>query len=488
MPLWYVVRGADIWAWTYAKSQKVRNLERDPRATLQIETGETYDQLRGVMFETTARAAPRHRRGGGARRRDPRPLRRRRRLGARSTRRSLAQARKRVGLRFVVERVASWDHRKLGGTYYGPSRRLRIAMPALKGLILSGGKGTRLRPITHTSAKQLVPVANRPVLFYAIQAMADAGIEEVGIIIAPETGDEIREVTGDGAQFGVRITYIVQDEPAGPGPRRAHRRALPRRRAVRHVPGRQPAAGRDRGPRARLRRARARRPHPAHRGARPRELRRGRAPGRRRRAAGREARRSRAPTWRSSGVYMFTACGPRRRPGDQALGPRRARDHRRDPAPGGQRACASTRTSSRAGGRTPGAWRTCWPPTGWSWTPSATRVDGELVDSQVDGRVIVEAGARLERSSVRGPAIIGAGAHLTDAYIGPYTAVGEDCVIANAEVEHSILLAGCRGPRPRRAHGVLAAGAQRQDRPRRPPAARLPVHGGRQLRDRDPLS
>src|SRR5450759_2641688 len=88
-------------------------------------------------------------------------------------------------------------------------------MEPLKGLILSGGKGTRLRPITHTSAKQLVPVANKPVLFYGIEAMAEAGIEEVGIIIAPETGPEIEAAAGDGSRFGVRISYIVQDEPLG---------------------------------------------------------------------------------------------------------------------------------------------------------------------------------------------------------------------------------------------------------------------------------
>src|SRR4029077_19132616 len=67
----------------------------------------------------------------------------------------------------------------------------------------------------HTSAKQLVPVANKPVLFYGIQAMAQAGIKQIGIIIAPETGDEIRAAAGDGHQFGVSLTYIVQSEPAG---------------------------------------------------------------------------------------------------------------------------------------------------------------------------------------------------------------------------------------------------------------------------------
>src|SRR3981081_4851626 len=89
-------------------------------------------------------------------------------------------------------------------------------MNELKGLILWGGKAPRLRPTPHTSAKQLVPVANKPVLFYGIEAMAEAGIEEVGIIIAPETGPEIEQAAGDGSRFGVRSTYILPDQPLGP--------------------------------------------------------------------------------------------------------------------------------------------------------------------------------------------------------------------------------------------------------------------------------
>lgn len=84
----------------------------------------------------------------------------------------------------------------------------------MKGLILSGGEGTRLRPITHTSAKQLIPVANKPVLFYAMEAMREAGIREVGIIVG-QTKDEIKAAIGDGGQWGVKVTYIEQEAPLG---------------------------------------------------------------------------------------------------------------------------------------------------------------------------------------------------------------------------------------------------------------------------------
>ncbi len=116
MPLWYVVRDDEVWAWTYGKSQKVRNLERDPRATLQIEDGRRYEELRGVMIEARTELQ-----------RDPvvvaeLGLDLLARYGGEAITPEIeagirAQAAKRVGLRFVPERTTSWDHRKLGGTY-----------------------------------------------------------------------------------------------------------------------------------------------------------------------------------------------------------------------------------------------------------------------------------------------------------------------------------------------------------------------------------
>ena len=84
----------------------------------------------------------------------------------------------------------------------------------MKGLILSGGRGTRLRPITHTSAKQLVPVSNKPILFYGIEALRDAGIVDIGIVVG-DTKEEIKAAVGDGSIWGVKITYIEQKEPLG---------------------------------------------------------------------------------------------------------------------------------------------------------------------------------------------------------------------------------------------------------------------------------
>jgi glucose-1-phosphate thymidylyltransferase len=313
-------------------------------------------------------------------------------------------------------------------------------MERLKGLILSGGRGTRLRPITHTSAKQLVPVANRPVLFYGIEAMADAGIEEVGIIIAPETGDEIREATGDGSAFGVRITYIVQDEPAGLA--HAVLTAEPFLGAdpfVMYLGDNLLQGGIDdlvsafraNGPDALILLTPV--PDPEHFGVA--EL-----DGDRVVALAEKPAQPRT-NLALVGVYMFTSL---------------IHDAARaiDPSPRGELEITDAIQYLVDSGRRvePHVVKGWWKDTGrledmleanrLVLDTIVNRMDGEMVDSQCDGRVVIEAGAKLERSTVRGPAVIGARAHLIDAYVGPYSAIGEDCVIERAEVEHSILLAG----------------------------------------------
>ncbi len=313
-------------------------------------------------------------------------------------------------------------------------------MEDLKGLILSGGKGTRLRPITHTSAKQLVPVANKPVLFYGIEAMAAAGIERVGIIIAPETGDEIKAAAGDGSRFGVQLTYILQDEPLG----LAHavltaEPFLGDSPFVMYLGDNLLQGGisdlvqafRTGNPDALILLTPVR--DPENYGVA--ELSHG--------SVVRLVEKPQQPETDLAlvGVYMFTpivheAAKAIRPSGRGELEITDAIQHLVD-------------QGRRVDPHIVKGW---WKDTGQLEDMLAanrlvldtisTRVEGELIDSQVDGRVIIDAGARLERTSVRGPAIIGAGAQLTDCYVGPYTAIGEGCLIKNAEVEHSILLAG----------------------------------------------
>src|SRR3954452_20455737 len=306
-------------------------------------------------------------------------------------------------------------------------------MQPLKGLILSGGKGTRLRPITHTSAKQLVPVANKPVLFYGIEAMAEAGIEEVGIIIAPETGGEIREAAGDGSQFGVRIHYIEQEAPLG----LAHavltaEPFLGDSPFVMYLGDNLLRNGivalvdtfRTEQPDALILLTPV--PDPEHYGVA--EL-----DGENRVARLVEKPKEPKTNLALVGVYMFTPSifGAAKAIQPSGRGELEITDAIQHLVDSGMRV-------------DPHIVHGWWKDTGQVQDMLEAnhlilddvqeRVEGELIDSRVEGRVIVEPGARLERSTVRGPAIIGAGAVLMDAYIGPYTSVGPCVRIEKAEI------------------------------------------------------
>ena len=323
----------------------------------------------------------------------------------------------------------------------------------MKGLILSGGAGTRLRPITHTSAKQLVPVANKPILFYGIEDMARAGIEEIGIVVG-ETRDEIVAAVGDGSRFGVRVTYLPQAEPLG----LAHAvliaadflgdddfvmylgdnllrqgigtfvEAFERDRRAAAAP----ALGAEvDAPSAQILLAHV--ADPERFGVA--EL----------NDSGEVVRLVEKPPVPPSdlalvGVYLFDrsiheavrAISPSAR-GELEITDaiqwlidhgRRVRHEVVDgwwidtgklaPLLEGNRLILETITS---------------------------RVDGTVdSDSRLEGRVVIEEGAMLINSTVRGPAIVGRDTVVRDSYIGPYTSVYFGCEILNTEIEHSVVL------------------------------------------------
>jgi len=318
----------------------------------------------------------------------------------------------------------------------------------MKGLILSGGAGTRLRPITHTSAKQLVPIANKPILFYGIEAMAKAGIREIGIIIG-ETGKEIRAAVGDGSQFGVQVTYIPQDAPLG----LAHcvliaHDFLGDEDFVMYLGDNMLEQGLNEFVD---------------------EF-----------EAARKAGGPHAPTAqillchvddpRQFGVAEVTAEGhvvrlvekPQNPPSDLALVgvylfDKTINDAVRaiKPSPRGELEITDAiqwivEQGYVVNHKVLEGW---WIDTGKKdpllecnrlvLEVLEPRNEGDVdTASQIEGRVVIEKGAVVRNSRIRGPVVIGAGSVIDHAYIGPYTSLGRNCKVEHSEMEHSVVLDG----------------------------------------------
>ena len=309
----------------------------------------------------------------------------------------------------------------------------------MKGLILSGGKGTRLRPITFTSAKQLVPVANKPILFFGIEALAASGIRQIGIVVG-ETHQEIRDAVGDGRRFGVEVTYLQQEAPLG----LAHAVLIAREymagepfvmylgdnlirerlaplvdRFVREKPSAQIFL--------------AHVPHPEQFGVAELE-------------GDRVVRLIEKPKRPPSdlalvGVYMFDASV------FEAVTAIR-------PSARGELEITDAIQWLIDHGRTvrPHIISGWWKDTGKledmleanriildSLEP---RIEGSVEESEINGKVVIEPGAKVVHSTIRGPAVIGRGAIVEHAYVGPFTSIGDGVVIRSSEIEHSIVLEG----------------------------------------------
>lgn len=312
----------------------------------------------------------------------------------------------------------------------------------MKGLILSGGKGTRLRPLTYTRAKQLMPVANKPILFYGIEALAAAGIHDIGIIVG-ETKDEVKEAVGDGSRWGAKITYIEQPEPLG----LAHavftaRPFLQNTPFVMYLGDNLLKNGissliddfRKSKPNSQILLASV--PNPEQFGVA--ELENNRV------IRLEEKPKKPRSNWALVGVYMF--------------------DHHifeteavlKPSWRGELEITDAIQYLINAGYRVePYIVEGWWKDTGkLEDMLEANRLiletlhgknEGEVdAASRIDGRVEIGKGAKVIGSTIRGPAIIGEDAVIDHAFIGPFTSIQDQCEIRHSEIQHSIMLRGSK--------------------------------------------
>jgi len=307
----------------------------------------------------------------------------------------------------------------------------------LKGLVLSGGRGTRLRPITHTHAKQLIPVANKPILFYGIEAIRDAGITDIGIIVG-DTWKEIQEEAGDGTRFGVKITYIRQEAPLG----LAHavltaEEFLGNEPFVMYLGDNIIKNGirdlvddfRSKMPNAQILLARV--PNPSQFGVA--ELRDGKV--------SRLEEKPKVP--RSDlalvGVYMFDSNIFR---AAKAITPSWRNEL--------EITDAIQWLVDQKYEVVPHIVNGWWKDTGKLedmleanriiLDTLEERIEGELdAASSIQFKVVIEPGARILNSVIRGPAIIGRDTRIENSYVGPFTSIYFGCTIQNVEIQHSIV-------------------------------------------------
>ncbi len=323
----------------------------------------------------------------------------------------------------------------------------------MKGLILSGGKGTRLYPLTYTRAKQLIPVANEPVLFRVIRAIRDAGITDIGVVVG-DTEAEIREAVGNGSRWGVNITYIRQSAPAGLA--HAVKESLPFLGQERFVMflgdnviqgGISPLIRQFASSAWNSQIVLKRVPNPQQFGVA--EL---HADGSIKRLV--EKPKNPPSDLALVGIYMFDHTIA------QAV-------HAIQPSARGELEITDAIQWLTENGYVvhPYIHEGWWIDTGKPMDMLAAndhvleevepRCEGEIdANSQVDARVTVEKGARIINSVVRGPSIIGENARIENAYVGPFTSIAAQVVIENSEVEHTIVLENSK---------VINVGARIQD-------------------------